>query len=265
MKFRNKFVSAMSNKLDPEKVKKALKLFQEKYELFNQYDDLCSFDENFDYIKHEFQIKRATILGLGEVCKGNLGITRDKMPQIINAEISLSTEDSKEKLKKVIEALNEKKKLKLSDIETEKNKYEDIRSIDKAALMALINFVKKKGIDNLDAILEELKGKTILQVVEEQMYPGITIEKTPEEIEFTELKPTQTEIFSRKSLGIALFILHNTLFGIKVNKSMPEDQVLNELLETLEKNPKIIFKIESKTDTGFPILSALNIYDFIKV
>ena len=66
MSFGNKkIVSAMSKKLDPEKVKKALKLFQEKYELFNQYDDLCSFDENFS--EHEFQRKRATILGVG-VC-----------------------------------------------------------------------------------------------------------------------------------------------------------------------------------------------------
>lgn len=208
-------------------------------------DNLCDFNSFFENIdgngNEDFQKMRRKILSLS-VCEGNLGIPRKQMPQVIgsniNKEVSIDllinfvkdyceteTETkSVESIKKYIEVNSRYKELK----ELHSKNYAVI-------LMAFINFYltsEKSDVEKQNKIREYLGN--VKTSIEDLVNNEFNVTKELNDQVFDDLKPTQSEIESEKTYGIATYILVKSLSGESIDNSDLTSEELLTLLPALE-------------------------------
>ena len=253
-----KVLNSKKEKLLDESINAVYREFVNKNELFKENDDLCSFNKVFENSSEKSSEN--------SVCKGNLGIERKQMPQIIDSKINFDGVDI-ELIKKFIELMLKLKTLKnisLNDIKimTELDLFTRLREISnnyREVLMSFINFCSERSLDEFDRVLNTMitEKASIEAYAEKEQFGESLATVSDSNFEFAALKPTQKEIFSTKSLGIAFYIFEKSLSGL-IDKGKTIDEIFEE---TDKEAPKFFLRVSS---SGFPVVEPITALNFMK-
>ena len=231
--------------VDTKKINEALEELKIKGRLLKDAsnDNLCDFDSFFDIAREDFQKKRRTVLDIKNVCEGNLGIPRKQMPQVIGSDINkeVSTDLLINFVKDYCENKTGIKSLQSikNYIDQKKSEYEKLKDLHSknyaVILMAFINFYltsEESDVEKQDKIHGYL-GK-IETSIEDLVNKEFNVTKKIHDQVFDKLKPTQSEIESEKTYGIATYILVKSLLGELIDNSDLTSEELLTLLPALE-------------------------------
>lgn len=230
--------------VDTKKINEALEELKIKGKLLKDAsnDNLCDFDSFFDIAREDFQKKRRTVLDIKNVCKGNLGIPRKQMPQVIGSNINkeVSTDLLINFVKDYCENVTGIKSLQSIKSYIEENPvYKELKQLHSknyaVILMAFINFYltsEESDVEKQDKISKYLVK--IETSIEDLVNTEFNVKKALNDQVFDDLKPTQSEIESEKTYGIATYILVKSLLGELIDNSDLTSEELLTLLPALE-------------------------------
>jgi hypothetical protein len=224
------------------KINKINSLLSKKIIDLQKKDDLCKYNKEFE-IKEE---------GQDSICKNerlNDRIPRDHMPQIINGKLFLSNQVFIDSMVNFIKSY--KGNLDRSSVEEEilkgrkfLNKINENNYVE--IYIALINLYRNKREDELRKYITKLKDRSIEDIVNEESKFGSSLQK----FNINEIRPSQDDILSSKTAGIAAFILVKSLDGIEIKNQEIDENDLVKLIEkerfTERVNDLIKFFVSSK-------------------
>lgn len=211
-----------------KKINKITFLLTKKIKDLQKEDDLCKYNKAFEYLGDKDS---------ESICKNerlNNRIPRHHMPQIINGKLFLSDQVFIDSMINFITSYEGN--LDRSSVEEEilkenpglktinENNYVEI-------YIALINLYRNEGEEKLRYYISKLNGRSIEDIVNEESNFGTSLQP----FNINKIRPSQKDILSSKTAGIAAYILVKSLDGTKIKNQEIEDDKLDEVIKYKDK------------------------------
>lgn len=208
-----------------KKINKITFLLTKKIKDLQIEGDLCEYNKEFEYLG-EYKDSES-------ICKNerlNNRIPRHHMPQIINGKLFLSNQVFIDSMINFIKSY--KGNLDRSSVEEEilkgrkfLNKINENNYV--VIYIALINLYLNEGEKKLRDYISKLNGRSIEDIVNEESNFGSSLQT----FNINKIRPSQKDIKSSKTAGIAVNILIKSLDGIKIKNHEIDEDKLDELIK----------------------------------